>query len=174
MYDLKINYGSRRKHSTCEFLSCTFVNHELLFICLLFISNNDKWISLLIQWNMFLSNVWFSKRFCNKRYPHAKKSLMLPLLLRNLIVWGITQTISRLRRNVKQGNAHMCYYGGGKQAEDRQAFQGHFLHCIEHLLSANLIWITAAATREPNRKHYHQKFKQNKTLIISQNIFCHT
>lgn len=38
--------------------------------------------------DMFLNKIWFWEKICDKRYPHAKKALVLPLFLRYLIVWG--------------------------------------------------------------------------------------
>lgn len=130
-----------------------------LFIVIL--PNNAKWILFLIWCNMFLNKVWFSKRFCDKRYPHAKKSLVLPLLLTNLTVWGITQTISRLRMSVTQCNARVFYYSDRNWAGDQQPFQPHLFYCVKHLLCANLILITAAATRSPNNRTLRELREQN-------------
>lgn len=128
-------------------------NHKLLFIVIF--QNNAKWILLLIQWNMFLNKVWVSQEIstCQKVISAA-------------FVTQKFNCVGNYTNNFQAQNECQAAYhcGGGKWAGNQQAFQPHFIYCIDHPLAANLISITAAATRVPNKKTLLPETQTKKNL----------
>lgn len=72
------------------------------------------------------------------------------------------------------GSACQAVYhcGDGKWAGNQQAFQPHFIYCVDHPLSANLILIIAAATRVPNKKILPETQTKKKPQRLAKTFFA--